>query len=71
MIKEYKEYKNVILGSFRDTAEGVIFNYTIGDFPTEKIGMTFIGADQGFTHPTAFIKVCVDRKNKKIYSCYL
>lgn len=68
IIREYKEYKNVILGSFRDTAEGVIFNYTIGDFPSDNAGLVFIGADQGFTHPTAFIKICVDRKNKKLYA---
>lgn len=64
--REYREYKNVILGSFRDNAEGVIFDYTIGDFVEPEYGAV-IGADQGFTHPTAFVKVNVDKDNKKIY----
>lgn len=64
--KEYRYYKNVILGSFRDNAEGVIFTYTIGDFIEPEYGL-LIGADQGFTHPTAFVKVNVNRKEKKIY----
>jgi len=68
IVREYKEYKNIVLGSFRDTAEGVIFDYTIGDFPTDNTGLVFVGADQGFTHPTAFVKICVDRKNKKLYA---
>jgi len=68
IIREYKEYKNIVLGSFRDTAEGVIFDYSIGEFPEDNTGLVFIGADQGFTHPTAFVKICVDRKNKKLYA---
>lgn len=66
VIKEYKEYKNVILGSFRDNAEGVIFDYTIGDYVSSEYG-DVIGADQGFTHPTAFVMVNVDKSAKKIY----
>jgi phage terminase large subunit len=62
---EYLEYKNVVLGSFRDVAKGVVFRYTIGDFVDSDTSV--FGMDQGFTHPTAVVKATVDRKEKKIY----
>lgn len=66
LVKDYKQYKDVILGSFRDSAEGVIFDYEIGEFVEPEYGAVY-GADHGFTHPTTFIKVYVDKDNKKIY----
>ena len=64
--REFREYNSVILGSFRDIAEGVIFEYTIGDFVEPEYGVVF-GMDQGFTHPTALIKVNVNQDLKRIY----
>jgi phage terminase large subunit len=66
VFKKYREYKTVILGGFRDVAEGVIFEYTIGEYVAPEYGEV-IGGDQGFTHPSAFVKVHVDKKRKKIY----
>jgi len=65
--REAMEYKNVVLGSFRDVAEGVIFTYNIGEFPENLPAPPIYGMDQGFTHPTATIKVHVDKKERKIY----
>lgn len=62
---DYLEYKNIVLGSFRDVAKGVVFRYSIGDFVDDETA-TF-GMDQGFTHPTAVVKTYVDRKARKIY----
>ena len=64
---EYKEYKYTILGGFRPKAEGVIFDYTIGDFVYPEYGLVY-GADQGFTHPSTIIAVNVDKKQRKIYA---
>lgn len=64
--RAWKEYKTTILGGFREVAEGVIFDYTIGPFvpnPYEDV----YGLDQGFTHPSAVIKVAVDKDQRKIY----
>lgn len=66
MIREYKEYKHTVLGGFRDSAEGVIFDYTVGEFYESEYGAVY-GLDQGFTHPTALVKVFVDKNEKKIY----
>ena len=65
--REALEYKNVVLGSFRDVAEGVIFNYNIGDFPDNLPVPPIYGMDQGYIDPTALVKVYVDKKEKKIY----
>jgi len=61
-----REYKNTILGGFRDVAEGVIFDYTIGDFVEPEYGLVY-GADQGYTHPSTVVKVNVDKDQRKIY----
>ncbi len=61
------EFKNVVLGSFRDVAEGVIFSYNVGEFPEDLQTPPIYGMDQGYTHPTAVIKVHVDKKEKTIY----
>lgn len=67
IIREFKEYKYVVLGSFRNVAEGVIFDYEIGDFVPSEYGDTY-GADQGWTHPSTVIKVNVDRDKRIIYA---
>lgn len=66
VIRDYKNYKNTILGGFRDSAEGVIFDYKIGEF-IENDYQSIYGMDQGFNDPTTLIKVSVDKKNKVIY----
>jgi len=67
IINEYKEYKYTILGGFRPKAEGVIFEYTVGDFVEPEYGIVY-GADQGYTHPSAVVKVNVDKKQRRIYA---
>lgn len=64
--RDYREYKSTCLGAFRDIAEGVIFDYTIGDFVEPEYGVVF-GLDQGFTDPTACVKVHVDKNQRKIW----
>jgi len=70
-IREYKNYKNTILGGFRDAAEGIIFDYTIGDFVDGAYANVY-GMDQGFNDPTTLVKINVDKKRRKIYlhECY-
>ena len=65
-IKEAKNYKNTIAGSFRDTAEGVIFDYEIGEFNPENLPTTF-GMDFGFVHPMTLVEVAMDKKRNKAY----
>jgi len=65
--KMYEEYKTTILGGFRNVAEGVIFEYTIGEYVAPEYGEV-IGADQGWTHPSAFVKMNVDKKRKRVYA---
>jgi phage terminase large subunit len=63
--KGYNNYRNKLLGYFKSAAEGVIFDYTIGDFDNN---LPFVfGGDQGVTHPCTIIKTAVDVKNKRIY----
>lgn len=66
IIREYKNYKNTILGGFMDAAEGVIFDYIIGEFKIPEYGLAY-GMDQGFNDPTTLVKVNVDKKERKIY----
>lgn len=66
VIKDAKNYKNTIAGSFRDTAEGVIFDYEIGAFNPDNLPSTF-GMDFGFVDPTTLVEVALDRKNNKAY----
>jgi len=66
VIKEAKNYKNTIAGAFRDIAEGVIFDYEIGDFNPDNLPSTF-GMDFGFIDPTTLVEVAIDRKLKKAY----
>jgi phage terminase large subunit len=66
IILQAKEYENAILGGFRDIAEGVIFEFSIGDFIDSEYGDVY-GADQGYTHPSTVVKVNVDKDERKIY----
>lgn len=66
VIKGYKEYKNIVLGAFRDTAEGVVFDYEIGEFISNEYEDVF-GMDVGYNDSTAVVKVSVDKKQKKIF----
>lgn len=66
-IKEAKNYKNTIAGSFRDIAEGVIFDYEIGKFNPDNLPTTF-GMDFGFIDPTTLVEVALDRKNRIAYA---
>lgn len=65
-IKEAKNYKNTILGAFRDIAEGVIFDYEIGEFNPDKLPTTF-GMDFGFNDPITLVEVAIDNKRMKAY----
>lgn len=67
IFKKYREYKNIVLGAFRDVAEGVIFEYTIGKYVAPEYGEV-IGADQGWTHPSTFVKLNVDKDRKRVYA---
>lgn len=67
LFNEYREYRYTILGGFRPKAEGVIFDYTIGDFVEPEYGVVY-GSDQGWTHPSTVVKVNVDKKQRKIYA---
>lgn len=66
LISRYKEYRNTCLGYFRDSSEGVIFNYTLGDFISSEYEDTY-GCDIGYTHPSSVVKVNVDKDRKVIY----
>lgn len=61
------KYKHQILGGWLDKAEGVVFtNWAYGAFD-ETLPYSF-GSDFGFSiDPSTFVKVAIDRKQKKIY----
>ena len=64
--KEWKKYKNIVLGGFLDTADGVIYeDWKEGEF-REDLPSCF-GLDFGFNDPDALTKVSVDRNEMKIY----
>lgn len=66
IIKKHKEYKFNILGSFKEIAEGVIYeDWEIGDFD-DSIPFIY-GLDFGSNDPDALTKVGVDEKRKIIY----
>ncbi len=63
---DIEAYKHTYLGTFREVAEGVIFNYKISPFPKDT--SVEYGLDWGFSQdPTALIKVYIDHKVKEIY----
>lgn len=66
LVKQAHKYEHVVLGGFKDAAEGVIYpDWEIGEFNTS---FPYVhGIDFGFDDPDACIKVAVDHKQKKIY----
>lgn len=62
-----EKYAHVILGGWRDRAEGVIFtDWSIGDF-NDDLDSIF-GQDFGFSNdPSTLVEVAVDKKNRTIY----
>lgn len=68
-IKENRpdKYDHLILGGWREKAEGVIFNnWTIGNFKDN--GQTLFGQDYGFSiDPTTLVEVSVYKSKKEIY----
>ena len=69
--KAWKKYKNVILGGFKDVADGVIYeDWDIGEFNEDLLSC--YGLDFGASDPNALTKIAVDHRNMKIYvkECY-
>lgn len=66
IIKEAKNYKNTVLGAFRDIAEGVIFDYEVGEFNPDNLPTTF-GMDFGFVDPITLVEVAIDNKRNIAY----
>lgn len=66
LFKDWREYKTVVLGGFKEAVDGVIFDYEVGEFVESEFEQIY-GADQGFTHPSAVVKVNVVQKLRKIY----
>ena len=61
-----EEYKHVILGGWREAAEGVIFtNWETGEF--QDIGPSYYGLDFGFKDPDAMVEVKIDSNNRIMY----
>ena len=66
LIKQYKEYRFDILGGFKNTADGVIYDdWEEGEF-NDRIPYCW-GLDFGFDDPDALVKVAVDQNKKLIY----
>lgn len=64
--QEYYWYKHIVLGGWRDSAEGAILkNWEFGKFD-DNIPCGY-GLDFGSKDPDAFVKCAIDSKNKKIY----
>jgi phage terminase large subunit len=65
--KQSEEYEHVVLGSFRNTAEGVIFdNWETGEF-NYNLPLMCYGLDFGFSDEDAMVKVAIDESRKLIY----
>lgn len=62
-----KQFEHIVLGGWRDKAEGIIFtNWSIGETNT-TLPLRF-GYDDGFSpDPSAMVETRVDRELKKIY----
>ena len=62
-----EKYKYILLGAWRDKAEGVIFtNWHYGEF-NHDLPYLF-GQDYGFSvDPTTLIRVAIDKKNMRLY----
>jgi len=62
----YKWYKYIVLGGWREKAEGTIFNnWEIGKFD-DSLPYIF-GQDYGYDDPTTLVKVAIDKKNLLLY----
>ena len=66
-LRRPEKYKQQILGSWLNKAEGVIFdNWTIGEF--KHMGTSVWGQDYGFAaDPSTLVEVNIDSTNKRIY----
>jgi len=65
-IQLYKWYKFIVLGGWREKAEGVVFeNWKVGEFD-ESLPYIF-GQDYGFDDPTTLVKVSINKKKKLLY----
>jgi len=62
----WKNWCKVYIDGEIGSLQGTVFQYSIGEFPEENSEIVY-GMDQGFTHPTAVVKVLVDKVNRKIY----
>ena len=62
-----EKYKQQMLGSWLNKAEGVIFNnWSVGEF--KHIGTSVWGQDYGFAaDPSTLVEVNIDSSNKRIY----
>ncbi len=64
--KDHDSYKYEILGGFKETAEGIIYDdWEIGEF-NQYLPSCF-GIDFGFNDPDALVKVAIDWDAKKIH----
>ena len=66
-IRRPEKYKQQMLGSWLNKAEGVIFNnWSVGEF--KHIGTSVWGQDYGFAaDPSTLVEVNIDSTNKRIY----
>ena len=66
-LRRPEKYKQQILGSWLNKAEGVIFdNWSIGEF--KHMGTSVWGQDYGFAaDPSTLVEVNIDSTNKRIY----
>jgi len=66
-IRRPEKYKQQMLGSWLNKAEGVIFNnWSVGEF--KHIGTSVWGQDYGFAaDPSTLVDVNIDSSNKRIY----
>lgn len=66
-IRRPEKYKQQMLGSWLNKAEGVIFNnWSVGEF--KYIGTSVWGQDYGFAaDPSTLVEVNIDSSNKRIY----
>ena len=66
-IRRPEKYKQQMLGSWLNKAEGVIFNnWSLGEF--KHIGTSVWGQDYGFAaDPSTLVEVNIDSSNKRIY----
>lgn len=65
--RDHEKYKHLFLGSWKDVADGVIFeNWEYGEFI--DTGYSMFGADFGFAKDeNTLVEVSVDNKTNKIY----